>query len=387
MTENGRDRSARPHRPLSEEDVLAVVEQVADPSETIGASRDPRLAARVREMRLDRDALISLGEAQAPRDLLVAAMDEADAETARALLADLSASAAGAGSAGPRRMASSRPVADRLIDTVFDRPARWLVAAAATLLLVLGSVAFLVAGALDGDDVESVIPTELAAADAPVVDQIDSSVGETASGAPLSPGSAGVAVAADDDPRAIGATPVAPADPPALALVTLESPADAAAALAEGRLIARVFHPSAERAEAALSAMQDGENRRASWRLEPARAAVVAAVEALGDGDRRAVLAGVVDPAGGDRGQAWRVDRLGVYTVAAPAKATALAAWRAALVDAGFEVTFVRLPAAMPVDAAFSAADVAWWNRPPTQWPEARMMPVIADVAIGPAAP
>ena len=134
--------AGRLRRPITEADVLAAVEQTADPGETIGASRDERLASRLLEMRADRDALITLGDVEPPAGLLDRAMEAFAEETREDVLAQL---APKDDSATAIPVSAVAPIKDRLVDRVFDRPVRWLVSAAAGLLLILGVGALLIA--------------------------------------------------------------------------------------------------------------------------------------------------------------------------------------------------------------------------------------------------
>ena len=255
-------------RPISEAEVLAVVEQIADPSETIGASRDSRLAERLDAMRLDRDALVSLGEVSAPEDLLEAAIGDAFDGVDREVLAGL---AKGEPSGGIP-VSKILPMRDRLMDTVFDRPVRWLVSAAAALLLLFGAGAFLIAQSIEERTIEDGGPLvaldSVGGADGPL-DGVGAVIADGADGAD---GADAVAegMGADGD---LGAG-VAMGDPGGNEIIDRGVPGmtavasleDAVALLREGRLAVRVRHRDRDAAVASVAGLGVGERR--SFRVE-----------------------------------------------------------------------------------------------------------------------
>ena len=361
---NGR----RLRKPLSEADVLAVVEQVADPSETIGASNDARLAERLRQMRLDRDALTSLGDDPAPAGLFAAAWDEAQSLSERELLIGLSD-----GSRAERFVESKvLPMRDRLVDRVFDRPVRWLVAAAATLLLMLGVGAFLLAKSIGSGSVSTVGP--LAAG--PEVS--DSSL--------VSPnGPAAVAIA--DEPEELSESARRPTrsvivadarerlDSEAVVAerTAVASLADAAELLASRRLAVRAVLRGADGAERLAAAMASrpssdlllaGDDVRGALLPSPIQDRPEIVVAGEGGSNARTV----------DR----RIERE-AWVVQSVAEPTALAGLRAALEAEGFEVHFEQLAEPLSVTLTLTPDAMAWWSQPPRRWSAMAPLPVVVE--------
>jgi hypothetical protein len=399
--ENGTRRSGRP---LNEEDVLAVIEQGADPSDTIGASRDARLASRVQAMRADREALSSFADVQAPPDLLRAAMDEALAIDERALLIGLAETEAGAG--GIRR-GSTIPLRDRLMDRVMDRPVRWLVSAAASLLLLLGSGAFIIARTIDGkatadagslvasaesntnpnpnpDPKTEVLPkASPTSPDSVIAQRTDNEAPDRDPAPAVGEGEAVLAGADAREPAESGLSPSVDWHGGHVA-----SLAEAASLLAERKLAVQVFHLRSGDAQQAMTAAIDVGNASGTWSLSDApMAGSASSVRTM-----RAVLDQAVplptplvfadantegDPARTPAGP--KHVRLGVWTMTLVPKATAIAAAKAALERQGLSVRLVRLdaPLAEPIDARPEA--IAWWNLPPSRWPSSVAVPVLVD--------
>lgn len=304
--------------------MLAVIEQEQDPGASVGASQDERLAGRIRAMRLDREALISLGEVKPPRGLLRSALAEADDGLDRAVLAEL---AQGESATGIPVSSVVLP-RDRLLDRLRDRPVQWLVGAAAAVLVAIGAGIFFMAQELDrrpaasvaainspnapespngpnapeslGPGAESALPapsnqTADMAADMAAEMAADMAAAVAQAEAPTDTASIPGSVDVADADGLIGSDPFSGSDPlgggategdraglsgPSFAL--LDDLDLAAEALRRGRLIVRVAHADPETAAAAVVGLTSGGPATAlSWSVMGLDAAMPTG---LGDG-------------------------------------------------------------------------------------------------------
>jgi len=347
-------------RPITEAEVLAVVEQIADPSETIGASRDRHLARRLDDMRLDREALVSLGEVAAPGDLVSDAIAEAadDGLDRRALLGLARSEQSQTGIA----ISKVTITRDRLVEHMLDRPVRWSVSAAAGVLLMLGVGAFLLAKQLDSR-VQSDPPSAVVALgdEEPPEPQASAEKPKAQASSPE-----------HAEPPPVEASPSVPERPQWTAVESIQQ---AGEALASGRLALRVIAADAESARAAMASLaiaaRDGPS---TWAFETTGQTMSGPV---------AEMVPLSSAAAGDLRASRAPDRLGVWSATLERRGAALAAFRAALEDAGFEVEMIRaterLPLEPPLGPALDADAVSWWNDPPSAWPDRARVPVIVE--------
>lgn len=361
-------------KPLGSSDaaVLRAIESAEAPAGDAGAALDPVIAG----LRADRLALMASAEVTAPAGLLDAALDEAETLGERDLLLGLSAS----GDAdGPLPISKVVPKKDSLIDRVFDRPMRWAVAAAASLLIALGVGAAILAARLQDRFTNGEPPPIIAnnqPAPTPTVEPADP-------GTPSTPND--TAIAANEPANAGTATPTDPArDVPTI--VTL---ADATRLMQQGRLAVRVRTAGDGLAMLDTIRAERADRLDATWTVRGVapqalaaampelRAAPVAkpgldptAVATSGDPLGRPIVETDPQP---------KIERLGVWTARVDRRGTALASLGAGLERAGFVVEYIALEQVAPEPPVLDATAVQWWSRPASMWPDSVTIPLIVE--------